>query len=67
VTGGGRGIGLMIARGLLQAGAKVYVSSRKEAELAAAGVRQGFRGQHQGRLPADPRARADAEGGLDER
>jgi NAD(P)-dependent dehydrogenase (short-subunit alcohol dehydrogenase family) len=36
VTGGGRGIGLMIARGLLQAGAKVYVSSRKEAELAAA-------------------------------
>jgi NAD(P)-dependent dehydrogenase (short-subunit alcohol dehydrogenase family) len=36
VTGGGRGIGLMIARGLLQAGAKVYLSSRKEAELAAA-------------------------------
>jgi NAD(P)-dependent dehydrogenase (short-subunit alcohol dehydrogenase family) len=36
VTGGGRGIGLMIARGLLQAGAKVYVSSRKEVELAAA-------------------------------
>jgi NAD(P)-dependent dehydrogenase (short-subunit alcohol dehydrogenase family) len=36
VTGGGRGIGLMIARGLLQAGAKVYLSGRKEAELAAA-------------------------------
>ena len=36
VTGGGRGIGLMIARGLLEAGAKVYLSSRKEAELAAA-------------------------------
>ena len=36
VPGGGRGIGLMIARGLLRAGAKVYVSSRKEAELAAA-------------------------------
>ncbi len=36
VTGGGRGIGLMIARGLLQAGAKVYLSSRKEAELDAA-------------------------------
>jgi NAD(P)-dependent dehydrogenase (short-subunit alcohol dehydrogenase family) len=36
VTGGGRGIGLMIARGLLQAGAKVYLSSRKEAELAVA-------------------------------
>src|SRR5262245_44224489 len=29
VTGGTRGIGLMIASGLLQAGARVYVSSRK--------------------------------------
>jgi NAD(P)-dependent dehydrogenase (short-subunit alcohol dehydrogenase family) len=29
VTGGTRGIGLMIARGLLQAGARVYISSRK--------------------------------------
>lgn len=29
VTGGTRGIGLMIARGLLQAGASVYISSRK--------------------------------------
>ena len=36
VTGGGRGIGLMIARGLLRAGAKVYLSSRKEPELTAA-------------------------------
>ena len=36
VTGGGRGIGLMIAGGLLRAGAKVYLSSRKEAELHAA-------------------------------
>lgn len=36
VTGGGRGIGVMMARGLLQAGAKVYLSSRKEAELASA-------------------------------
>jgi NAD(P)-dependent dehydrogenase (short-subunit alcohol dehydrogenase family) len=36
VTGGGRGIGVMIARGLLQAGASVYLSSRKEAELDAA-------------------------------
>ncbi len=31
VTGGTRGIGLMIARGLLDAGARVYISSRKEA------------------------------------
>jgi NAD(P)-dependent dehydrogenase (short-subunit alcohol dehydrogenase family) len=44
VTGGTRGIGLMIARGLLQAGASVYISSRKPeagdaavAELAAHG------------------------------
>jgi NAD(P)-dependent dehydrogenase (short-subunit alcohol dehydrogenase family) len=29
VTGGTRGIGMMIARGLLQAGATVYISSRK--------------------------------------
>jgi NAD(P)-dependent dehydrogenase (short-subunit alcohol dehydrogenase family) len=36
VTGGTRGIGLMMARGLLQAGARVYVSSRKpEAGQAA--------------------------------
>lgn len=31
VTGGSRGIGLMIARGLVEAGAKVYISSRKKA------------------------------------
>jgi NAD(P)-dependent dehydrogenase (short-subunit alcohol dehydrogenase family) len=44
VTGGSRGIGLMIAHGLVQAGARVIVSSRKEgpvneaaAELAAIG------------------------------
>ena len=37
VTGGTRGIGLMMARGLLQAGASVYISSRKpEAGEAAA-------------------------------
>jgi NAD(P)-dependent dehydrogenase (short-subunit alcohol dehydrogenase family) len=33
VTGGSRGIGLMIAHGLLQAGARVIVSSRKGADL----------------------------------
>src|SRR5215470_18724061 len=45
VTGGTRGIGLMIARGLLQAGAtRIYISSRKaegcaqaEADLSAYG------------------------------
>ncbi len=29
ITGGSRGIGLMIARGFLESGAKVYISSRK--------------------------------------
>jgi NAD(P)-dependent dehydrogenase (short-subunit alcohol dehydrogenase family) len=36
VTGGSRGIGMMIARGLLQAGAHVIVSSRKNADVEAA-------------------------------
>jgi len=36
VTGGTRGIGMMIARGLLQAGARVYVSSRKAEAVASA-------------------------------
>jgi len=30
ITGGSRGIGLMIARGFLESGAKVYISSRKK-------------------------------------
>jgi NAD(P)-dependent dehydrogenase (short-subunit alcohol dehydrogenase family) len=33
VTGGSRGIGAMIARGLLEAGARVVISSRKQHEL----------------------------------
>jgi NAD(P)-dependent dehydrogenase (short-subunit alcohol dehydrogenase family) len=36
VTGGSRGIGLMIARGLVQAGADVLISSRKSADVQAA-------------------------------
>ena len=36
VTGGSRGIGLMIARGLVQAGARVIVSSRKTGDVEAA-------------------------------
>jgi NAD(P)-dependent dehydrogenase (short-subunit alcohol dehydrogenase family) len=36
VTGGSRGIGLMVARGLVQAGARVIVSSRKSEEVHAA-------------------------------
>ena len=30
VTGGSRGIGLMIARGYVDSGAKVYISARKK-------------------------------------
>jgi NAD(P)-dependent dehydrogenase (short-subunit alcohol dehydrogenase family) len=36
VTGGSRGIGLMIARGLVQGGARVIVSSRKRADVEGA-------------------------------
>jgi NAD(P)-dependent dehydrogenase (short-subunit alcohol dehydrogenase family) len=36
VTGGSRGIGLMIARGLVDAGARVIVTSRKSADVEAA-------------------------------
>jgi NAD(P)-dependent dehydrogenase (short-subunit alcohol dehydrogenase family) len=36
VTGGSRGIGLMIADGLVRAGARVIVSSRKSADVQAA-------------------------------
>ena len=42
VTGGSRGIGLMIARGFVEAGAKVYISARKAdaCEAAAAELSQ---------------------------
>src|ERR1700754_3179441 len=52
VTGGGRGIGLMIARGLLRAGASVYLSSRKKAELEAAVAELSSHGPVQA-IPAD--------------
>ncbi|ARN75239.1 SDR family NAD(P)-dependent oxidoreductase [Oceanicoccus sagamiensis] len=35
VTGGSRGIGAMIARGLVENGARVYITARKEEELTA--------------------------------
>jgi NAD(P)-dependent dehydrogenase (short-subunit alcohol dehydrogenase family) len=52
VTGGGRGIGAMIARGLLRAGATVYLSSRKKAELDAAVAELSTHGPVQA-IPAD--------------
>jgi NAD(P)-dependent dehydrogenase (short-subunit alcohol dehydrogenase family) len=66
VTGGTRGIGLMMARGLLDAGARVYISSRKPAACAAAARNSrstGGRGNpgrpvHRGGVPAAcPRGR----------
>ncbi|TMA39129.1 MAG: SDR family oxidoreductase [Deltaproteobacteria bacterium] len=61
VTGGSRGIGLMIARGFVEAGARVYISSRKAdvcdrvaAELAQAGTCIS--------LPADVATEAGARG-----
>ncbi|MGB8385868.1 MAG: SDR family NAD(P)-dependent oxidoreductase, partial [Dermatophilaceae bacterium] len=35
VTGGGRGIGKMIAEGLVRCGVRVYISSRKQTDLDA--------------------------------
>jgi NAD(P)-dependent dehydrogenase (short-subunit alcohol dehydrogenase family) len=36
ITGGSRGIGAMMAQGLIENGAKVYITARKELELQAA-------------------------------
>lgn len=65
VTGGSRGIGLMIARGLVEAGARVYVSSRKvsdveqaAAELSKLGTCVALPGDLSS--PAGTRALADA-------
>jgi NAD(P)-dependent dehydrogenase (short-subunit alcohol dehydrogenase family) len=52
VTGGTRGIGLMIARGLLQAGTSVYVSSRKADAVASAEAELSAYGKVVG-IPAD--------------
>jgi NAD(P)-dependent dehydrogenase (short-subunit alcohol dehydrogenase family) len=45
ITGGSRGIGAMMAKGLLENGAKVYITARKEAELHAAEETLGAFGQ----------------------
>jgi NAD(P)-dependent dehydrogenase (short-subunit alcohol dehydrogenase family) len=59
VTGGSRGIGLMIARGFLDAGARVYISSRKAADLQAAADELSQHG-HCVALPADLSSEAEA-------
>jgi NAD(P)-dependent dehydrogenase (short-subunit alcohol dehydrogenase family) len=52
VTGGSRGIGLMIARGLVQAGASVIVSSRKSEDVRAAAEQLAKLGECQA-IPGD--------------
>jgi len=52
VTGGSRGIGLMIAEGFVQAGAKVYISARKAEVCDAEAARLSQRGFCRS-LPAD--------------
>jgi NAD(P)-dependent dehydrogenase (short-subunit alcohol dehydrogenase family) len=52
VTGGGRGIGVMISRGLAEAGVKVYISSRKAEVCAKVAAELSAHGQCIS-LPAD--------------
>ena len=62
VTGGSRGIGLMIARGFVEAGAQVYISARKADACEAAAAELSKRGHlHRaaGR-PLEPRPRRGA-------
>jgi NAD(P)-dependent dehydrogenase (short-subunit alcohol dehydrogenase family) len=59
VTGGSRGIGLMIARGFVEAGARVYVSSRK-ADACERVAKELSRGGACAALPADLSSEAGA-------
>lgn len=52
VTGGSRGIGAMIARGLVENGAKVYITARREEELRATEAQLSALGQCQA-IPSD--------------
>ncbi|MBU3749705.1 MAG: SDR family oxidoreductase [Mycobacterium sp.] len=60
VTGGTRGIGMMIARGLLQAGASVVVSSRKADAVAEAVAALSESGEVRG-VPADLSRREECQ------
>jgi len=59
VTGGSRGIGFMIARGLVEAGAKVYISARKADACQAAAAELSKQGECIA-LPADLSTEAEA-------
>jgi NAD(P)-dependent dehydrogenase (short-subunit alcohol dehydrogenase family) len=59
VTGGSRGIGRMIARGFVEAGAKVYISSRKREVCDAAAAELAQHGDCIS-LPADIATEAEA-------
>jgi NAD(P)-dependent dehydrogenase (short-subunit alcohol dehydrogenase family) len=59
VTGGSRGIGLMIARGFVEAGAKVYISARKADACQAAAAELSKHGVCVA-LPADLSTEAEA-------
>jgi NAD(P)-dependent dehydrogenase (short-subunit alcohol dehydrogenase family) len=52
VTGGTRGVGLMIARGLVEAGAKVYISSRSSDDCLRVSAELSVWGECEG-IPAD--------------
>ncbi len=60
VTGGSRGIGLMIARGFVEAGARVYVSSRKAAACEEV-ARELSAGGECHALPADLSTQAECD------
>ncbi|HEV1997378.1 MAG TPA: SDR family NAD(P)-dependent oxidoreductase [Candidatus Dormibacteraeota bacterium] len=60
VTGGSRGIGMMIARGLLQAGARVYITARKAEACDAAAAELSQFGECIS-VPSDLSTRAGAE------
>jgi NAD(P)-dependent dehydrogenase (short-subunit alcohol dehydrogenase family) len=60
VTGGSRGVGLMIARGLVQAGARVYITSRTAEACAAVAAELSRQGECFS-IPADLSSRAGAE------
>ena len=60
VTGGSRGIGLMIARALVQGGARVIISSRKAGELEQAAQQLAALGDCQA-IPGDISTPAGAQ------